>query len=267
MTDLKEVVSQHPELNRSILTAYRGSIAHGMYVPPKEPTSIDDKDLMYVVVPEIDFYFGHSAGFGSNKIFPVNGTKEIKQNEWDIVAYEAKKFIGLLAQGNPNVLSMLWLDPQYYTHKTAAGNLLLENRSLFVGRHVYESFTGYAYSQLHKMTHNAFQGHMGDKRRQLVEKFGFDTKNAAHLVRLLRMGIEFLKDGELQVTRRDASQLLEIKKGEWSLERITAESDRLFSVAEQAYLSSTLPARPDYEKINKLSVEVVGTAMMEFEPF
>ena len=34
-----------------VLAAYRGSIAHGMYVPNTDPTSIDDKDVMIVVVP------------------------------------------------------------------------------------------------------------------------------------------------------------------------------------------------------------------------
>lgn len=258
MSSLKELIAEYPELeNRCILSGYRGSISHGMYVPPKEPTSVDDKDLMYIVVPEIYYYFG-LMNYGSR------GTKEIKRNEWDIVAYEARKFISLLEQGNPNVLMMLWLENNYYTYVSEAGRLLIDNRDAFVGRHVYRAFTGYAHSQLHKMTHNAFQGHMGEKRRQLVDKFGFDTKNAAHLVRLLRMGIEFMKDGRLYVLREDASQLLEIKRGEWSLERITAEADRLFAVSEQAYLNSTLPESADKDRINDLCVDVIQMAMHEF---
>lgn len=264
MTVPRQVTDKYPVLDRTILSGYRGSIAHGMWTNPKTPTSIDDKDVMYVVVPEIDYYFGYPAGFGSNKVFPTNGTTEIKQDEWDIVAYEAKKFVGLLAQGNPNVLAMLWLKPQYYLTITKAGQMLLDNRKLFVGRHVYKSFTGYAYGQLHRMTHTVGNGHLGAKRKQLVEQFGFDCKNAAHLIRLLRMGIEFLKDGELQVEREDASQLLEIKRGEWSLEKITAEADRLFASAEQSYLNSTLPVKVDSEAINKLSVAVIQTALTEF---
>jgi len=52
---------------------------------------------------------------------------------------------------------------------------------------------------------------MGAKRKSLVEKFGYDTKNAAHLILLLRMGIEFLSVGVLHVKRHDAQELLEIK--------------------------------------------------------
>jgi len=63
---------------------------------------------------------------------------------------------------------------------------------------------------------------MGTKRKMLVEKYGYDCKNAAHLIRLLRMGVEFLKDGRLYVMREDAKQLIEIKRGEWTLEQVKA---------------------------------------------
>jgi len=240
--------------DRSILSAYRGSISHGMYIPKSDPNSIDDKDVMSVCVPPVDYYFGLQQG---NCIFPENGTKEIKQNEWDIVIYEARKFIKLLAQGNPNVLCMLWIEPNYILHITDEGLLLRENRSIFTGKHVYKSFTGYAYGQLHRMTHHNNKGYEGEKRRQLVETFGYDTKNASHLIRLLRMGIEFLNDGELNILRPDASQLLEIKKGEWTLEKVINEADRLFAVSEQAYINSKLPKLPDYKAINELSSQII----------
>ena len=253
----KDIINFNPGLGDwSILSAYRGSISHGMYIPENDPNSIDDKDVMSVCIPPVGYYFGlHQGGW----VFPENGTKEIKQNEWDIVIYEARKFIKLLAQGNPNVLCMLWVEENYLLNITEEGRLLRDNRDLFVGRHVYKSFVGYAYGQLHRMTHINKKGYEGDKRRKLVEKFGYDTKNAAHLIRLLRMGIEFLKDGELSVMRPDASQLLEIKKGEWLLSKVIEESDRLFIVAGQAYINSYLPKLPDYEQINKLSVKIISS--------
>lgn len=51
---------------------------------------------------------------------------------------------------------------------------------------------------------------MGQKRRELVRRVGYDAKNAAHLIRLLRMGIEFLTEGTLHVERADATELLDI---------------------------------------------------------
>jgi predicted nucleotidyltransferase len=244
-----------------ILAGYRGSIAHGMYVPSSDPKSIDDKDLMFVCVPPIQHYFGLSE-------FGTRGTRELVADvddgghtvRYDAVVYEAKKFVYLLSVGNPNVLSMLWLPDKHYIKLTDAGRLLIDNRREFVGKHVYRSFVGYAKGQLHRMEHWKFEGYMGTKRKQLVETLGYDSKNAAHLIRLLRMAIEFLTDGQLYVERYDAKELLEIKRGEWSLERIKVEGERLFALADKAYIESKLPVEPNRAKIEALCVGVVRLA-------
>jgi len=246
----KRLYEKYPELNWVILLGYRGSIAHGTYVPNSDPNSIDDKDVIGICIPPIDYYYGL-------KTFGSRGTKEIKDGEWDIVLFEFVKAIRLLEKGNPNILSILWLEPNHYIYISPLGKLLIENRNLFVGKHVYHSFVGYAYGQLHRMTHFAFQGYMGEKRKRLVEKFGFDVKHGAHLIRLLKMGIEFLNDGELHVLRQDVQQLLEIKRGEWPLERVKEEAERLFIAAETAYILSKLPNKPDREKINDLCIEII----------
>ena len=42
----------------TFLLAYRGSVAHNMYVPKSDPQSIDDVDLMGFVIPDAQYYFG-----------------------------------------------------------------------------------------------------------------------------------------------------------------------------------------------------------------
>ena len=93
---------------------------------------------------------------------------------------------------------------------------------------------------------------MGKKRKALVDKYGYDCKNAAHCIRLLKMGMEFLTEGKLNVFREDASWLLNIKKGGWTLEEVQEEAKRLFKLTEEAYVRSTLPSEPNYEEVNKL---------------
>ncbi len=246
----KDIYSDYPALSEwCILLGYRGSISHGMYTPKKDPNSIDDKDAIGICIPPMDYYYGLKQ-FGSR------GTQEIKKGEWDIVLFEMTKAIRLLEKGNPNILAILWLHETHYINIEPTGQILLDNRDLFLGKHAYHSFVGYAHGQLHRMTHSACEGYMGKKRKELVAKYGYDTKNAAHLIRLLRMGIEWLNDGELQVIRQDATQLLEIKHGEWSLERVKTEAERLFISAETAYTLSKLPVKPDHDKINKLCLEL-----------
>jgi hypothetical protein len=101
-------------------------------------------------------------------------------------------------------------------------------------------------------------GYMGKKRRELVMRVGYDSKNAAHLIRLLRMGIEFLTEGTMYVERADGPELLEIKRGAWPLEKVKAEAERLFQLAQEAYVRSTLPPEPDRSRAEELCVQMIA---------
>ena len=236
---------------RLVLLAYHGSIVHGTYVPSNTSDGIDDKDLLGVFISPVEHYLG----LGRPEVY------EAKQDEWDIVCYELRKYVRLLLKSNPNVLGLLWTPDQYILCMDDVGALLRANRHIFVSRQAYHSFSGYAYSQLTRMERFEHQGYMGEKRKALVERHGYDTKNAAHLIRLLRMGIELLTEGELHLVRPDAAQLVAIKKGEWTLERVKEEAAALFRRAEEAYIHSRLPNRPDQEKIERLLVELLSTSL------
>lgn len=94
--------------------------------------------------------------------------------------------------------------------------------------------------------------YMGEKRRDMVRKFGYDVKNAAHLLRLLTMCIEVLNTGTLQVYRTtDADVYKSIKRGEWTLDAVKARADALAAEAEAAFERCTLAVTPDFELLSK----------------
>lgn len=291
-----------------ISLCWRGSVAHGMYVPKSDPNSIDDKDVMGVYIGPLEHYLG----FGRKDVY------EKWEGEWDCVFYELRKFVGLLLNCNPNVLSLLWLKPNGIIYENVLGSRLRENRGLFVTKKAYHSFSGYAHAQFKKMisfnqeaqalmqdledqlisfgiepescdaghslrtlegqpfvgaTAEVMEvvkryrgerrryysgGYMGQKRRELVRSVGYDAKNAAHLIRLLRMGIEFLTEGTMHVERADAPELLDIKRGAWPLEKVKAEAERLFQLSQEAYVRSTLPPEPDSARAERLCVEMIS---------
>jgi predicted nucleotidyltransferase len=235
-----------------ILLTQTGSYSHGTRIPP-EADGLDDIDAMGVVLPPRRFILGlHEWG--------SRGTKEIKQPPLDIVLYDLRKFVGLLLQGNPNVLGTLWTPDDCLLYNSEAGQTLLTMRPHFVGKHVYNAFVGYAHAQLKKMyaTEGAFAGYMGDKRKKLVLKYGYDTKNAAHLVRLLEMGIEFLQTGCLQVRRPNADRLIEIKKGLMPLADIRSYAEELFIKAKEAVTVSKLPEEPNRDAVDTLLVDLLA---------
>lgn len=101
-----------------------------------------------------------------------------------------------------------------------------------------------------------------EKRAALEAKFGYDTKHASHLVRLMKMCEEVLKTGKLNVNRSniDAEELLAIKNnGSMSYEQLIEWADKqeekiriLFKFCE------VLPNEPNKEKIDNLVEQVVG---------
>lgn len=244
-----ELVKSNDALKWSVLTVWRGSVAHGTYVPNNDPLSIDDKDLIGVCIPPDDYYTGL-------RVFGSRGTKEIMVDPWDVVIYEHRKALGLLAKGNPNMLAMLWTPDDFLVHYTGAGEALIDNRSLFATKAAFPAFKGYAQSELRKLQKNVYSGYMGSKRKELVDKFGYDTKNASHLIRILRQGIGFMETGELEVYRSDAEELLAIKRGEFTYEQIKAEAWALDRKLTQAGDESPLPEKADWDAINKLAVQM-----------
>ena len=232
-----------------VLLGRRGSEAHGTYLPPTEPDAIDDRDLMGACIPPARYYLGLSRWEGAEAI----------KGQWDVVLYELRKFVRLLEKQNPNVIGMLWLEPEDYLFVSEEGRALIENRELFRGRKLaYQSFCGYASSQLKKMEGGAFRGYMGDKRKRLVEQHGYDTKNAAHLIRLLHMGEEYLRTGEMRVRRTwDRDMLVEIKRGGWKLEQVKEYAESRFARVRDAFEQSPMPDEPDHEAVDSLTTDIV----------
>lgn len=236
-----------------VLLGRRGSEAHGTYVPPTDPDAIDDRDLMGVCIPPARFYLGLSSWEGA----------EAMKGPWDVVLYDFKKFVRLLMRQNPSVIGLLWLEDEDYLHVSPVGRELIAMRDAFRSRRLaHDAFAGYAMSQIKKMRGSEFRGYMGAKRKALVERYGYDTKNAAHLVRLLHMGEEFLRTGALAVRRtHDREMLIAIKRGMWTLERVQKYADDMFGAMREAYAKSVLPDELDVAAIDAFVVRTLRGAL------
>lgn len=242
----------------SLLCGFRGSIAHNTFVPSTNPHSIDDVDLIsvYFAIPE------HYIGLGRDKEYK-RGT-EVTINEFDAVSYEIKHFTNLLLKSNPTTLLLLWLHEDHYIIKTEAGQRLLDNRDLFTSKLLYRSFTRYAQDQIDKMQPNTYEGYMGAKRKALVDKFGYDCKNAAHSLRLLKMAAEYLDHGELRVYRTgDATMLKQIKTGMWSLKDIKQRAAEELDNVNSALEYSELPEEPNRNAVEQMLMKILGDYIYE----
>ncbi len=69
----------------------------------------------------------------------------------DVVAYELRKYMQLAIENNPNILELLWQDPEDYRIMTPVGKKLVEHRQAFLCTKAKHSFSGYAISQLRRI--------------------------------------------------------------------------------------------------------------------
>ena len=95
-----------------------------------------------------------------------------------------------------------------------------------------------------------------ESRSVLEEEYGFDTKHAMHLVRLMRMGLEVLETGEVNVFRSDASELLDIRNGSMTYEEILNYADEMDNSIKSAYEKTELSKKPNIKLAAKSILEV-----------
>jgi hypothetical protein len=152
-------------------------------------------------------------------------------------------------ENNPNMLDSLFTPDRCVLHMTPVAQMVRENRHLFLHKGAWHKFKGYSYAQVHKMKNKEPEG----KRKELVEKFGFDVKFAYHVVRLLDEVEQILTEGTIDL-ERNREQLKSIRRGEWTEEDIMGYFTRKEKELESAYTNSKLPHVPQEEKIKQLLV-------------
>jgi predicted nucleotidyltransferase len=97
-------------------------------------------------------------------------------------------------------------------------------------------------------------------RAELERRYGYDTKHAMHLVRLLRMAVEILRTGEVVVRRPDADELMAVRKGSLTFDALLEQAENLGAQVKTLAETSPLPITPDESRLNVLCAEIVAAA-------
>lgn len=102
-------------------------------------------------------------------------------------------------------------------------------------------------------------------RAEMEAKFGFDGKFALHMIRTSRMCKELLETGQLNVKRTwDREDLLSIRTGAWTYERVVEEAERLEAECDKLYETSTvLPKSPNVNKIDAFVIDLTERYLNE----
>lgn len=167
--------------------------------------------------------------------------------------WELQRFLVLALKANPNVLECLYTP--LVEKSTPLADELLQMRSAFLSRLVYQTYNGYVMSQFKKM--------QSDLRNQGQVKW----KQVMHLIRLLISGIHVLEQGFVPVrVDQHREQLLAIKRGELAWNETEKWRLSLHADFDRALLTTSLPERPDYERANALLLKARRAALSEELP-
>lgn len=98
----------------------------------------------------------------------------------------------------------------------------------------------------------------GSTARQVMkDKFGYDTKDGMHIVRLLRMTEEFAETGQLIVKRPDAEELKAVREqGTYSIQELSDYAEQVSERMNARLPTLNLPDEPDYERLADLTIRL-----------
>jgi predicted nucleotidyltransferase len=201
---------------------------YGLYIPP--PTKLLGLER------EEHFVFTTGGELGGN------GPSDV-----DVCLYTLLKWAGLAAKGNPSALHFLFAPLEFTTD---AWEHFSARPEIFLAKGHLKPFLGFADDQLKRLL-----GQKGQKnvhRAELEHKHGYDTKYAMHVIRLYGEVKELMESGRITLPRPNRYELIEIRKGEYSLSEIRELGAQLESEALAAQASSPLPDEVDRDAISVL---------------
>ena len=224
-----------------------GSELHGAKVG-----KTDDTDLygVYIEAPE------HALGLETREHFVWSTAGNDRRNgpdDVDVMLYSLRKWAGMAAKGNATALHFLFAEP--HEVRPATWKKIQEHRELFLSRNSAKQFLGFADDQFKRLTGEKGSGKKG-QRPEYIGKFGYDTKAAMHGLRLLYECLELMAHKTITLPRPEKDLLIEVRSGEWSLERVLDHAKRLSKEVEQAISGSPLPEKVDRIAISKLVAQV-----------
>jgi predicted nucleotidyltransferase len=240
--------AKFPYTNELIHLYVGGSALHGAKVE-----GYDDLDIygVFVEPPEkiigVDSFehFVWSTGSQDSK----NTSSDV-----DITLYGLQKWANLACKGNPSILHFLFAKNtlEIPTSEDTWFKAVMSQRQRFLCKKHYKQFLGFASAQLMRMTGERSRN---VSRPDLVEKYGYDTKFAMHVIRLLVECEELMRSGVITLPSPEKDLLIEIRTGKRTEDWVIREATRRMDLCKSSAEHSPLPDEVDRNMISKVISE------------
>src|SRR5208337_4527831 len=237
--------TDYPYLGETVHLFIGGSAAHGVKLENKS-----DFDLLGVYVPPLEEIVG-VRGVDEHWVWSTAGDK-VRNNAGDIDMnmYSLRKWAKMATSGNPSAIEFMFVN-NLAPKSDIWEHFVTPNIPVFLSSHAGLHFQKFCEHMLRTLKGEG-QGKRG-KRLDLIAEFGYDTKAAMHLVRVLNEGIELMQTGRITLPRPEREHLIDIRKGKaGTLRDIEEIAQELFTRLEAARLASGLPPAVDLGKVSDI---------------
>jgi predicted nucleotidyltransferase len=158
--------------NGMILFCKSGSHAYGLN------TENSDLDYKGICIAPKRFYITFKTFEQKDKGWEVESSEDSlfpQLDNSDSVVYDIRRYLALLQSQNPNILEMLWQDPEDYLFLTDLSRTLIDNKKKLLSKRISGTFIQYARAQIKKMeTHRKWLLNPPTKRPEW-EDYGVPT--------------------------------------------------------------------------------------------
>lgn len=249
------------DLSLILHTVYGSEVHHINY------GDASDRDEVAIYVPTIDEalslqspieLYRYRSAYDRRGEEDYHTQPRSQKGDLDFNVYEVRHWSRIALTGSPFILAPLFVDEEWIISETDMGTELRENWDRFMSRSVITKSIGYMKSQYERM-----MGIRSNRvsRPELVDAHGYDTKFAAHMIRI---GIQARKvvagkGIEIPVNPVDAAKIRSVRAGEVEQDEVVAWYHALY-----AELSSALdeeryfvPEEPDYAWVNDWAVRAI----------
>ena len=233
-------------LRSDIIHAFKaGSDLHGARIEGKSDLDVAG---VFVEAPILNLGIDKREHFITST---ADDTAKNTTDDKDAAFHSLRHWACLAAGGNPTIIAYAFapIDPELADSVWATD--IVPNIEYFVARKHTNAFLGYAINQLKRLQGKLGAGKHG-QRPELEALYGYDTKMAMHMIRLLQEGIELMKTGRLTFPRPEKELLLQIRKGDWSREAVELYFAELEAELRATELISPLPRNIDRAKVSSI---------------
>lgn len=262
--DIFELIRRTPfQWPDSIIRAFvAGSQMHG--ATGNKP---GDLDIAGVYIQPVEMVLGITQKRdedGKSKWFDPDtqvwssaGDTKNSADDIDVNMYSLRKWAGMAATGNTTALEFLFVNG-LPTDSVIWDLHIKSNTEHFISKRAGFHFVAFAKAMLLRLSGGNTGRH--GQRPELETEFGFDSKGAMHMLRVLGEGIELMNTGVITLPRPEAPFLRDVRNGRHPWTQVDEIAEDRFRVLEESIKTSSLPDELDRARVSS----IITAAQLDF---